>query len=95
MDKNKSKFSVSPEQLKKQTEYADLVRTVLASRFPVEPPKAFVHTYGCQGNVADGERLKGMLCDMGYVLTDKVEEADLVLYNTCAIREHAQDRVYG
>ena len=95
MDNNKSKFSVSPEQLKKQTEYADLVRTVLASRFPIEPPKAFVHTYGCQGNVADGERLKGMLCDMGYVLTDKVEEADLVLYNTCAIREHAQDRVYG
>ena len=95
MDNNISKFSVSPEQLKKQTEYTDLVRTVLSSRFPIEPPKAFVHTYGCQGNVADGERLKGMLCNMGYVLTDKVEEADLVLYNTCAIREHAQDRVYG
>lgn len=95
MNKDKKRFSVPQEELTKQNEYASLVRTVLSSRFPVEPPKAFVHTYGCQGNVADGEKLKGMLCDMGYTLTDSVENADLVLYNTCAIREHAQDRVFG
>ncbi|MCM1363476.1 MAG: tRNA (N6-isopentenyl adenosine(37)-C2)-methylthiotransferase MiaB [Faecalibacterium sp.] len=91
----KIKFSVPEEELKKQTEYTHLVRTVLSSRFSVIPPKAFVHTYGCQGNVADGERLKGMLIEMGYELTDQIEGADLVLYNTCAIREHAQDRVFG
>ena len=95
MNKDKKRFSVPQEELTKQNEYASLVRTVLSSRFPVEPPKAFVHTYGCQGNVADGEKLKGMLCEMGYTLTDSVENADLVLYNTCAIREHAQDRVFG
>lgn len=95
LDNSKNRFSVSPEQLDKQKEYAGLVRTVLSSRFPCEPPKAFVHTYGCQGNVADGERLKGMLSDMGYGFTDNVSDADLVLYNTCAIREHAQDRVFG
>ena len=95
MNTDKNRFSVPEEQLEKQKEYTSLVRTVLSSRFPVEPPKAFVHTYGCQGNVADGEKLKGMLQSMGYRLTDGVENADLVLYNTCAIREHAQDRVFG
>ena len=60
-----------------------------------DAPRAFVHTYGCQGNVADGERIKGMLAEMGYLFTDTVESADLVLYNTCAVREHAEDRVFG
>lgn len=58
-------------------------------------PKAFVHTYGCQGNVADSERIKGLLSLMGYTMTEEKEEADLILYNTCAIREHAEDRVFG
>ena len=88
-------FTIPIEELNKQKEYSSLVQTVLSSRFSDSKPKAFVHTYGCQGNVADGEKLKGMLEEMGYCFTEKVEEADLVLYNTCAIREHAQDRVYG
>ena len=88
-------FSVDEKQLTKQREYMALVRTVLESRFPDKKPLAFVHTYGCQGNVADSERLKGMLSEMGYDFCETVEEADFVLYNTCAIREHAQDRVFG
>ncbi|MDD6011966.1 MAG: tRNA (N6-isopentenyl adenosine(37)-C2)-methylthiotransferase MiaB [Oscillospiraceae bacterium] len=92
---SKNNFSVPQEELARQREYTDLVRTVISSRYPQAHPKAFVHTYGCQGNVADGERLKGMLQDMGYDFTERAEEADLVLYNTCAIREHAQDRVFG
>ena len=95
-DTNKcSKFLVSKEELEKQTEYSDLVKTVISSRFSTDNPKAFVHTYGCQGNVSDGERIKGMLEEMGYEFTDDVSQADLVLYNTCAIREHAEDRVFG
>lgn len=89
------KFSVSETELKKQREYTELVKTVLTSRFPDRAPKAFVHTYGCQGNVADGERLQGMLMEMGYEFTDSPDKADFVLYNTCAIREHAEDRVFG
>ncbi len=58
-------------------------------------PAAFVHTYGCQQNVSDSEHLKGLLHAMGYAFTDDVREADLALYNTCAVREHAQQRVYG
>lgn len=88
-------FSVDEKQLTKQREYMALVRTVLESRFTDKKPLAFVHTYGCQGNVADSERLKGMLSEMGYDFCETVEEADFVLYNTCAIREHAQDRVFG
>ncbi len=89
-----NKFSVPEKELNKQKEYTEMVKTVISSRF-TKSLKAFVHTYGCQGNVSDGERLKGMLESMGYDFTDSPENADLVLYNTCAIREHAEDRVFG
>ncbi len=86
---------VSESELLKQKEYSEKVNSVLSARFPTEPPKAFIHTYGCQGNVADSEHIKGMLVDMGYVLCDDDSQADFILYNTCAIREHAEDRVFG
>ena len=59
------------------------------------PPLAFVHSYGCQQNVNDGEKIKGVLQDVGYGLCDNVEHADLILFNTCAVREHAEQRVFG
>ena len=59
------------------------------------PPLAFVHSYGCQQNVNDGEKIKGVLQDVGYGLCDTVEQADLILFNTCAVREHAEQRVFG
>ena len=88
-------IKVSPSEMAKQQEYTELVRTVLTSRFEPKKPLAFVHTYGCQGNVSDGERIKGILESLGYGFTDDVEQADLILYNTCAVREHAEDRIYG
>lgn len=90
-----SRFSISKEELKKQQEYTALARELIEIRFQGKSHKAFVHTYGCQGNVSDGERLQGMLQQMGYEFTNDVKKADLVLYNTCAIREHAEDRIYG
>lgn len=86
---------VSSDVLKKQKEYSDKVYSVLSARYPDSTPKAFVHTYGCQGNVADSEHIKGMLIEMGYTLCDDPSQADFILYNTCAIREHAEDRVFG
>ncbi len=86
---------VSEEELNIQKDFSEKVRMILNARFPAVPPKAFIHTYGCQGNVADSEHIKGMLVEMGYELCETVEEADLILYNTCAIREHAEDRVFG
>ena len=58
-------------------------------------PLAYVRTYGCQQNVADGEKMKGLLAEMGFGFADSPEEADLILFNTCAVREHAEDRVFG
>lgn len=85
---------VEQYELENQKKYVGLVNTVISAKYS-EPPKALVHTYGCQGNVSDGERIKGMLTHMGYELTDDLDEADLVLYNTCAVREHAEQRVFG
>ncbi|MDR3207810.1 MAG: tRNA (N6-isopentenyl adenosine(37)-C2)-methylthiotransferase MiaB [Oscillospiraceae bacterium] len=59
------------------------------------PPLAFVDTYGCQQNEADSETLRGMLAEMGYAFTDDEYAADLILINTCAVREHAEMRVLG
>ena len=58
-------------------------------------PIAYVETYGCQQNEADSEAIRGLLIESGYAITDKAEGADVVVMNTCAIREHAQQRVYG
>ena len=58
-------------------------------------PLAYVETYGCQQNEADSERLRGLLIESGYAITDSAEGADAVVMNTCAIREHAEQRVFG
>ena len=76
-------------------EYCQLVRSVMEARLDGRTPLAFTHTYGCQGNVSDGERINGMLARMGFDFTDDPDRADFILYNTCAVREHAEDRVFG
>lgn len=58
-------------------------------------PLALIHSYGCQQNVSDGEKLKGKLSQIGYEFTDSPKEAQLIIYNTCAVRENAEDRVFG
>ncbi len=60
-----------------------------------ERPMAYVRSFGCQQSVNDGERLKGVLLDVGFAITEKPAEADLILFNTCAVREHAEQRMYG
>src|SRR5438093_202296 len=57
--------------------------------------RVFLETYGCQMNVADSELMAGVLLRAGMSLTDRPEDADAVLLNTCAIREHAEQRVLG
>ena len=80
--------------LETQTEYAKRVFALAFQRYGGSP-KAAVITFGCQQNVSDSERLKGMLVSMGYSITEDPENADFIIFNTCAVREHAQDRVYG
>ncbi|MBQ5994332.1 MAG: tRNA (N6-isopentenyl adenosine(37)-C2)-methylthiotransferase MiaB [Clostridia bacterium] len=88
-------LNISDDEIRRQADYADRVRELLLNSFPSRKPLAFIHTYGCQGNVADSERIMGMLSQMGYSFTEELSEADFVLYNTCAVREHAEDRVFG
>lgn len=54
-----------------------------------------IRTYGCQSNVRDGETIKGILIDLGYTCQDDIYSADVVILNTCAIRENAEDKVFG
>jgi tRNA-2-methylthio-N6-dimethylallyladenosine synthase len=61
----------------------------------VAPRLAYVETYGCQMNVADSEMVLGMLHQAGYARTDDPSVADLILLNTCAVREKAEDRVFA
>ena len=77
-----------------QKVYADRV-ALLSKEYYGYSPKASVITFGCQQNVSDSEHIKGMLTLMGYSLTENIQEADFIIFNTCAVREHAEDRVYG
>ena len=58
-------------------------------------PSYAVHTFGCQQNEADSERIRGMLESMGYARTMSNDDADVIVLNTCAIREHAEAKVFG
>ena len=58
-------------------------------------PKVYIKTFGCQMNVHDSERVRDLLLEDGYLLADGPEEADVLLFNTCSVRRHAEDRVFG
>ena len=85
---------ISEEELENQKQFAQKVNSVILARYN-KKPLACVITYGCQQNVADSEKIKGMLDEMGYDFTDNRLEAQLIIFNTCAVREHAEDRVFG
>jgi tRNA-2-methylthio-N6-dimethylallyladenosine synthase len=85
---------VTASELSEQRAYSDEVTRLLKTKYESKP-LACVVTYGCQQNVADSERIKGMLEQMGYGFTENRTEAKLIIFNTCAVREHAEDRVFG
>ena len=58
-------------------------------------PKVYIETYGCQMNVNDSEVILSILQDEGYALTDNIDEANIILANTCSIRDNAEQRVWG
>ncbi len=91
-DNRASAVKIPKADIEKQYEYMHRVRdiTVKKSAEYGRALYACVKTYGCQQNEADSERLAGMACEMGYTLTDDDQNADLILINTCAVREHAE-----
>lgn len=80
--------------LREQQGWADAIKKYLSEKYET-PPLAHVHSFGCQQSVYDGERFKGVLAQLGYGFTDEIRQADLILYNTCAVRENAEQRVFG
>lgn len=86
---------LAPADGRSQEEYAAEVSQIMTVRAMGQVPLAYIRTYGCQQNVADSEKIKGLLERMGFQFTETEEDADFILFNTCAVREHAEDRVFG
>ena len=84
---------ISKEQLDSQFAFCDKIAAYWQQQSRV--PTAYVETYGCQQNEADSEKLRGYLTESGYAIVAEAEGADVVVMNTCAIREHAEQRVFG
>ena len=85
---------ISAEEIERQKQFCAEIRKLNEGR-PGGPPLAYTQTYGCQQNEADSERIRGYLEKMGFGFTDSEEEARIIVINTCAIREHAEQRVFG
>ena len=93
-DTNGTTGRISSEEIKHQKQFCAEISELNEGR-PGGPPLACVQTYGCQQNEADSERIRGYLREMGFGFTDDVEQARIIVINTCAIREHAEQRVFG
>lgn len=93
MTRNREEIIIPSAQMQAQKEFMQKIKAYNEKR-PAQP-LAFVVTYGCQQNENDSERIRGMLAEAGYSFCSKAEDADLILYNTCAVREHAELKVYG
>lgn len=86
---------ITQDELQQQAMFIKNTQELLQKRYPEEIPLAYVHSFGCQQNVSDGEKIKGILAEIGYGFTDSADRAELVIFNTCAVRENAEDRVFG
>ncbi|MBQ8588070.1 MAG: tRNA (N6-isopentenyl adenosine(37)-C2)-methylthiotransferase MiaB, partial [Clostridia bacterium] len=87
----KQKRIIAPEEIMRQKKIMEYVYSLNKGT----DKKAFIETYGCQQNVSDSETISGMLISMGYTMTNDKNEADFIIYNTCAVRENAELKVYG
>jgi len=85
--------AIPPEAIEAQRAIMRRIREASDARDA--PPLAYVDTYGCQQNESDSEKLRGMLEVMGYGFTGDEFAADIIVVNTCAIRENAENRVLG
>jgi len=87
----REKIIVSPEEIKRQKDIVEELKIYNSGK----NKKYIITTYGCQMNEHDSETLSGILENMGYIATSNKEEANLIIYNTCCVRENAELKVYG
>lgn len=85
-------FKYSDTQLDKSL---NRLVTIINNTFSDRQPLCYLHSYGCQQNVSDGEKIQQMLFNAGFGFTNSTENADLIILNTCAVRENAEDKVFG
>ena len=90
---SKQTYVITDEQLQMQLGFCDKIAAYWHEQSIT--PIAYVETYGCQQNEADSEKIRGYLAMSGYAIAQEAEGADVVVMNTCAIREHAEQRVFG
>lgn len=87
----RQEIEISTAQAKRQMD----IISQLAQHIQGKELKFCISTFGCQMNAHDSEKIQGMLKQIGYIETDKEEEADFILYNTCCVRENAEKKIYG
>ena len=90
---DRTQVVLSAGAIRRQEEFTRRIAALHRQR--AHPPLAMVDTYGCQQNVADSQRIMGMLRDMGCGFTQEPGQADVIVINTCAIRENAEKKVFG
>lgn len=90
-------IKVTQEEILKQNEFIEEIKGINYEREIKSGKKRlyYIATFGCQMNEHDSEKLSGMLSNMGYSQTENMSESDLVIYNTCCVRENAEQKVYG
>lgn len=100
MSKNaegRKNIQVSEEEILRQYQFMEQIKEINA-RYEMKAMRKkqyYLATFGCQMNENDSERLSGMLSEMGYIETDKAEDSDFIIFNTCCVRENAEQKVYG
>lgn len=75
-------------------DYIENIKKLISDKFE-NPPLANVKTFGCAQNENDSEKIRGLLYNLGYSMTDELEKSDIVIFNTCAIRENAELKIFG
>jgi len=93
----KKQIHVSEEEIVKQYKFMDLIKEINAE-YEIQSGRkrlVFLQSFGCQMNENDSERLWGMLSEMGYCEGKNSEESDIIIFNTCCVRENAEEKVYG
>lgn len=88
---DRKEIYISKEDIAKQMQFIDLIK----NKFNPSNKKYYINTYGCQMNVHDSEKLIGMLEKMGYTAAASNRAADVIVFNTCCVREHAETKVFG
>lgn len=88
-------IAINESDLQTQIEYQNKIAEIIDIEYPDRAPKVYTETWGCQMNEHDTENLLGMVDKMGFELTEDTKDADLIIFNTCAIRENAELKVYG